>query len=78
MIDWPFYFKNVKKIIRDFPVPYVTRLSNSLSDENARSFAILISTLISLRTKDQVTEDASERILKKHTQAKIYIEITDL
>lgn len=64
-IDWPQFIRTLKKIIKDFPIPYVTKLSRDQKGKQTRAYAILASTIISLRTKDKVTEEASERLLAK-------------
>jgi endonuclease III len=73
-LTWPVLVKKVKKMIKDFPIPYVTRLSSS-SKASERAFLVLISTMISLRTKDKVTEEASQRLFKL---AKTSLEISTL
>lgn len=61
---WPRFFAIIRKTIRAFPIPYVTRLAGRFkTQEQNRAFAVLVATLISLRTKDKVTEEASERLL---------------
>jgi endonuclease-3 len=50
----------VKKQIKKFKVPYVTRIS---SEKNP--FKILISTILSSRTKDETTKQASQRLFLK-------------
>ena len=50
----------VKKQIKKFKAPYVTRISNEKN-----SFKILISTILSSRTKDKITKQASQRLFLK-------------
>ena len=51
--------KLVKEEVKKFEQPYVGRLAKKGSP-----FKILVSTLLSSRTKDEVTEEASERLFK--------------
>jgi endonuclease III len=50
----------LRRVTRDLPVPYVTRLAHETHDP----FLILIATILSLRTKDIPTETASERLFE--------------
>jgi len=50
----------VKKQIKKFKAPYVTRIS---SEKNP--FKILVSTILSSRTKDEITKQASQRLFLK-------------
>lgn len=50
----------VKKQIEKFKAPYVTRIS---SEKNP--FKILVSTILSSRTKDEITKQASQRLFLK-------------
>ncbi len=52
--------KLLKKEIKKFVLPSVTTIAN----KNKDPFLVLISCLLSLRTKDQVTSNASERLFK--------------
>ncbi len=45
-----------------FEVPYVSGKADAFKNANERAFYVLISTVISLRTKDKVTGEASERL----------------
>jgi endonuclease-3 len=49
-------------MIRPYARPYVTDKALSLKTVNERAFFVLISTVISLRTKDGVTASATERL----------------
>ena len=49
----------VKKAIRSFPTPSVTVISRQNDP-----FAVLVSCIISLRTRDEVTQTASSRLFK--------------
>ena len=61
---WHHLFKKIRSTIENDPVPYVTRLSRQHEKKSNLPFIILVSTIISLRTKDAVTEAASERLFK--------------
>jgi endonuclease III len=50
--------KILRRIVREWRLPYVTEISQRQRDP----FRVLISTMLSLRTKDAVTEIASERL----------------
>ena len=50
----------LRRVTKDMPVPYVTRLARETHDP----FLILIATILSLRTKDVPTQTASERLFK--------------
>ena len=63
--NWTAFFKSVRKQISGDLLPYVTRLSQRYEGKKELPFLILISTIISLRTKDITTEECSERFFKK-------------
>ncbi|OVE81599.1 hypothetical protein BVY03_03080 [bacterium K02(2017)] len=64
-IPWAHFFKQIKKMIKGFEIPYVSEFSqNHTGDRNPLAFKVLISTIISLRTKDQVTSEATVRLFK--------------
>jgi endonuclease-3 len=48
----------LKKEIRDWKIPIVTEISEKTSDP----FQVLVSTVLSLRTKDECTAEASQRL----------------
>jgi endonuclease-3 len=50
----------LRRVAKDMPVPFVTRLARQDPDP----FLILVSTILSLRTRDVPTEQASERLFK--------------
>ncbi len=50
--------KILRRVTKDMPEPYVTRLARSTHDP----FLILIATILSLRTRDAPTEKASEQL----------------
>jgi len=52
-------FAKVKKAVRSFPTPSVTVISREHDP-----FAVLVSCIISLRTRDEVTQTASSRLFR--------------
>lgn len=50
--------RRLRRVTKDMPVPYVTRLARETHDP----FLILIATILSLRTRDAATELASEKL----------------
>ena len=62
----------LKKNYMEFKEPIVSRMIA----ENASPYMVLISTMISLRTKDDVTEAASRRLFKKADTPKKMIELS--
>jgi endonuclease III len=65
--------KILRKEIKRWKVPAVGAIADEAADqEHGRPFETLVSTILSLRTKDVVTEGASRRLLAKaHTPQKI-------
>jgi endonuclease-3 len=63
MKKFPFdeMIKTLKTFLKD-DIPVVTRISKS---EEGSPFLVLISTLLSLRTKDETTDKAMDRLIKK-------------
>lgn len=62
--DWSHLFRQIRQAISNDPLPYVTRLSQKkYKSASVRAYSILVATLISLRTRDATTEQASERLL---------------
>ncbi|MEK7880386.1 MAG: endonuclease III [Deltaproteobacteria bacterium] len=59
--DIPVVISILKKEVKNLPLPYVTDVSIRTSDP----FKVLISCILSLRTKDATTKAASERLFKK-------------
>ena len=55
--DLPVVIKRLKKVTKDWPTPVVTKISYALDP-----FKVLISCLLSLRTRDEITRAASERL----------------
>lgn len=63
--NWPLLFSSLKKITKDFTLPYVSELAaRGFLSTQERAYAVLVSTIISLRTRDQTTKEATERLLK--------------
>ena len=52
--------KLIKKQVRDFQIPYVTIVAHEKKDP----YRVLISCILSLRTKDKTTAEASKRLFK--------------
>ncbi len=61
MIDWKTIFTELNRIKSSVPLPSVSLIGQ----ENRNPYKILVSTLISLRTKDDVTLAASRRLFEK-------------
>jgi len=59
--DIPAVMAVLKKEVKKLPLPYVTDVSMRTSDP----FKVLISCILSLRTKDATTKETSERLFKK-------------
>lgn len=53
------FLRRIEKQVRDFTVPSVTRISS-----RRNPYQVLISCILSLRTKDQTTLDAAKRLFK--------------
>jgi endonuclease-3 len=62
-IDFNEFFKRLKKEMKNHTTPIVSRTKKEIPDT---PFTTLISCLLSLRTKDEVTEVASLKLLKGH------------
>jgi endonuclease-3 len=63
VIDWGGLFARIDAITKNDPKPYVTRLAERFSEYgDARAFAVLVGTLISLRTRGKATETATEAL----------------
>ena len=56
--DWEALFRKLRESAAAAPVPSV----NQVAGETPDPFRVLVSTIISLRTKDEVTITASERL----------------
>jgi len=69
--DWAAIFKNLEKwrekILAepDAEDTAVTALASEYGERAAKPWAVLVSTILSLRTKDEVTRAASRRLLEK-------------
>jgi len=59
-IDIELFIKALKKSYKKLNAPIITFIAN----RGATPFEILVSTLLSLRTKDEITSEAASRILK--------------
>jgi len=59
--EWKEFFVALREGLRQFDVPVVTRMRRDLEDS---PFVTLISCILSLRTKDEVTAEASVRLLE--------------
>ncbi len=53
--------KILRQAYKTFPVPYVTEVA---AEEQRSPFKVLVSCILSLRTKDSTTREASERLFK--------------
>jgi len=60
MIDYQDIFKRLKKASKDWKVPIVTELGEFQNDP----YLVLVSCIISLRTKDEVTAVSSRKLFK--------------
>lgn len=77
-INWSQFFSKIKKMTKDDLIPYVTRLSEKYKKQkNKRAYLVLVSTVISLRTKDKTTEEASERLFALADTPKKMVEIKE-
>jgi endonuclease-3 len=69
--DWPVIFKSLeswrKKILAEPETEdtAITAIADKYSKEPSKPWAVLVSTILSLRTKDEVTRSASRRLLAK-------------
>lgn len=65
VLSWPELIKRVSQMTQNDLRPYVTRLAEQTYPTlEQKAFAVLIATIISLRTRDNTTELASEKLLK--------------
>ena len=60
-VDWGRVFRAMRRRLYGTPAPSVTAIAERLRDP----FRILIATMISLRTKDEVTAEAAQRLLDR-------------
>lgn len=65
--------KIIKKEVQNFLTPIVTELADQTSDP----FKILISCILSLRTKDEVTTEASQRLFKLAETPREMVKLTE-
>jgi endonuclease-3 len=69
--DWAAVFSSLKKWRKaflsapDIEDTAVTAIAGEYGEEPAKPWAVLVSTILSLRTKDDVTRNASRRLLEK-------------
>jgi endonuclease-3 len=69
--EWVDIFKNLEKWRKafladpDIEDTAVTAIADEYGDEPSKPWAVLVSTILSLRTKDEVTRNASRRLLEK-------------
>jgi endonuclease-3 len=69
--DWAAIFRSLEKWRKAFlSAPEiedtaVTAIANEYNEGSAKPWAVLVSTILSLRTKDEVTRSASRRLLEK-------------
>ena len=61
MIQWKKIFSLIEKLVEKNQLPSVTEIAKNNKDP----YRVLISTILSLRTKDEVTLEASIRLFKK-------------
>lgn len=61
IINLPTVFKTLRAEYKRFKTPYVTEVA---AQERKDPFKVLVSCIISLRTKDETTRQASERLFK--------------
>jgi endonuclease-3 len=75
MTKFPFneMINTLKTYLKD-EVPVVTRISKS---ETGSPFLVLVSTLLSLRTKDETTDQAMERLVKVATTPEELLNLSD-
>ena len=66
--------KELTKVTKSMPMPVVTEIKLIT---NRDAYKILISTMLSLRTKDPTTRDASMRLFEKAGSAKEMIKLTE-
>ena len=63
IVDVDEIFKLLNKELSEYNTPVINRAKKDIADT---PFNTLISCILSLRTKDEVTEQASLRLLKKY------------
>ena len=68
-MPWKSIFDSLARVLEGQPLPAVSEVAARLGPlqgpRRAKPFAVLVSTMISLRTKDDVTAAASERLLAR-------------
>jgi len=73
-MDFDEFFSLLRAELEKYGVPVVTRMLDELEDS---AFVVLMSCLLSLRTKDEVTADASKRLLKKYNSPEKMLELSE-
>lgn len=71
--DWDAEFNTIAAAVSGGPLPSVDRIESEKSDP----WAVFVSTVISLRTKDEVTLDASERLLEQAPNPKTMLTLSE-
>jgi len=66
-IDFDEFFKNLKKELKKYKAPVIS--GGKWKEVKKTPFTTLISCILSLRTKDEVTDKASIRLFKKYNTA---------
>ena len=78
MVDPPYHFDEIFKLLKQqlegYTQPVVSRKKQKIPHS---PFVTLISCLLSLRTKDEVTEQASRRLLSTHNTPQQVLMLTD-
>ena len=64
-IDLPVVLRYLRKLVRSWPIPVVTAISHKKNP-----FMVLVSCLLSLRTRDEITDAASKRLFMLATSPK--------
>lgn len=73
-MDFDVFFSRLRAELEKYGVPVVTRMLDELEDS---AFVVLISCLLSLRTKDEVTAAASKRLLKENNSPDKMLELSE-
>ena len=62
-LDW--ILPQIEVITRDMPRLYISHMLHDIPDQEERAFKILVSSIISLRTKEKATWEVSERLYQR-------------
>ncbi len=77
-MDWTYFFKTIQRTIKSDLIPYVTRLSlQKFKSDSDRAYCILVATIISLRTRDVTTEQASEALFRLAKSPQQMLKLTE-